>query len=140
MSPTKAQKFKYFAYHDGYDPSNLRIGHLALDYANPEDHQPYYPEDINLFGNPAWATKDARTNCSMTYDNGKVLAFGIGSLNILDLGSSSSTNNVQTITGETGSMVELKEYVLTSSIAIGCIALTVRAPCPDRIHSSKMLC
>lgn len=39
MSPT--QKQTYFVYNEGYDKKMLRIGSLALDYANPRLRRPH---------------------------------------------------------------------------------------------------
>ncbi|KAH6720107.1 hypothetical protein BKA61DRAFT_594258 [Leptodontidium sp. MPI-SDFR-AT-0119] len=101
-------KLRYFAYHDGHDPTYLRIGNLAFDYEHPKDHRPYYHEDsIDLFGSPPWATKDARTNCLIIHDYGCVRGFDIGASNLLSLGHSLDKKHLQVISGETGSMIEL---------------------------------
>jgi hypothetical protein len=39
MSPT--QKQTYFVYNEGYDETLLRLGSLALDYANPRLRRPH---------------------------------------------------------------------------------------------------
>jgi len=39
MAPS--EKTTYFQYEEGMDPSVLRLGNIAFDYANPKTKRPY---------------------------------------------------------------------------------------------------
>lgn len=104
-------QLRYFAYHDGHDPSYLRIGNMALDFAHPKDRRPYYHETTDLFGIPPWATKDSRTDCVLIHQRGLVRAFDISAAKFLSLGSSSNKNAYEIISGKAGWKTELIESV-----------------------------
>jgi len=110
------QKLKSFASHSGFDPTVLRISNLALDYASIQEHRLYcHDEPIDLFGNPAWATKDTRTNCFIVPEHGSFVNLVLGLL-VCRSQLSNGGKNLESISGDTGSMIDLKESVYMTSM------------------------
>jgi hypothetical protein len=108
----REQKIKYFAYHDGFDPSILRLGNIALDYANPEDHRPYRNlKSQELMEDPLIVTKSPRETCYLIHDQGRVHSLGAGAAKLAELNISGNADRFQAVVASTGMVIEIIELV-----------------------------